>query len=41
MRTNDGTFMTNPEPSVKLAAGDVLIVVGTEEGLAGLQEALA
>jgi voltage-gated potassium channel len=41
VRTNDGTFITNPEPSITLAAGDVLIVVGTEEGLAGLQEALA
>jgi voltage-gated potassium channel len=41
VRTNDGTFITNPEPGVTLAAGDVLIVVGTEEGLAGLQEALA
>lgn len=40
VRTNNGTFITNPEPGVTLAAGDVLIVVGTEEGLAGLQEAL-
>jgi voltage-gated potassium channel len=41
VRTNDGTFITNPEPGVTLAAGDVLIVVGTNEGLAGLHEALA
>lgn len=41
VRTNDGTFITNPEPAVTLAAGDVLIVVGTEEGLASLREALA
>lgn len=40
VRTNDGTFITNPEPGVTLAAGDVLIVVGTNEGLAGLHEAL-
>jgi voltage-gated potassium channel len=41
VRTNDGTFITNPEPGVTLAVGDVLIVVGTNEGLAGLHEALA
>jgi voltage-gated potassium channel len=41
VRTNDGSFITNPEPGVTLAAGDVLIVVGTNEGLAGLHEALA
>lgn len=41
VRTNEGTFITNLEPGVTLAAGDVLIVVGTEEGLAGLHEALA
>ena len=41
VRTNNGTFITNPEPGVTLAADDVLSVVGTEEGLAGLQEALA
>lgn len=40
VRTIEGTFITNLEPGVTLAAGDVLIVVGTEEGLAGLNEAL-
>jgi voltage-gated potassium channel len=41
VRTNDGSFITSPGPDVSLAAGDILIVVGTQTGLTGLQEALA
>ena len=40
VRTHEGSFITNPDPDVTLAAGDILIVVGTQTGLSGLQEAL-
>ena len=41
IRTRDGSFTTNPKPDVTLNEGDILIVVGTQQGLTGLQEALA
>lgn len=41
IRTHDGSFVTNPRPDVTLTEGDVLIVVGTQASLTGLQEVLA
>jgi voltage-gated potassium channel len=41
IRRGDGTFDTTPSPDYALAAGDVLIAVGTEEELRSLEELFA
>jgi voltage-gated potassium channel len=41
MRAADGTFRTNPPPDEVMAAGDVLIAIGTEVQLKALQALVA
>ncbi len=38
IRRRDGSFITNPSPEESMAAGDVLISVGTDEQLAALAD---
>jgi len=41
VRRSDGTFDTTPEPDTPIAAGDVLIAMGTQNELRALEEIFA
>jgi K+/H+ antiporter YhaU regulatory subunit KhtT len=41
LRTADGSFLTNPDPSTPIEAGQILIAVGTADQAAALRRAVS
>ena len=40
LRSQDGTFLSNPDPATPLEAGSTVIVIGTQDQLLALEEHL-
>jgi K+/H+ antiporter YhaU regulatory subunit KhtT len=37
VRSPDGSFVTNPDPTLRITSGQVLIAIGNDEHLAALE----